>query len=197
MKKALLILPMLAVAGYFFWQEDTVRLDPGVLAPDPPQQQKLQSAQPFTHKGYTITPLATFAATAKVLSVKRYRWGREADLSPLDLALGWGRMSDQQVLEDIEIWQANRWYRWRTKRFPIPRREIELYSSNMHLIPANPAVAEMMTAVRRGEIVSFQGFLVRVDGEDRWRWVSSLTRRDTGARACELVWVEAFTILEY
>ena len=30
----------------------------------------------------------------------------------------------------------------------------------------------------------------RMRAPDGWRWRSSLTREDTGAGACELVWVE-------
>jgi hypothetical protein len=27
-----------------------------------------------------------------------------------------------------------------------------------------------------------------------WRWVSSLSREDTGAGACELIWVESLSV---
>jgi hypothetical protein len=38
--------------------------------------------------------------------------------------------------------------------------------------------------------VRFKGYLVKVEAPDCWRWVSSLTRTNIGAGACELVWVE-------
>jgi hypothetical protein len=44
--------------------------------------------------------------------------------------------------------------------------------------------------VRAGSLVRFSGYLVKVEAPDGWAWVSSLTRDDTGAGACELVWVD-------
>ncbi|MCW9000949.1 MAG: hypothetical protein OQK04_19715, partial [Kangiellaceae bacterium] len=115
----------------------------------------------------------------------------EADLSPVDLALGWRNMSDESVLEKIDISQSGRFYRWYVDSFPIPRREIEVHSANMHLIPSNELVADTISKVRKGDIVEISGSLVSVvSNKDGWRWKSSLTRNDTGSGACELIWVE-------
>ena len=56
---------------------------------------------------------------------------------PEDLALGWGRMSDSDVLAKIDITQSGRFYYWHVDDFPIPRREIETSSANMHMIPSD------------------------------------------------------------
>jgi hypothetical protein len=103
-------------------------------------------------------------------------------------------MSDESVLERIDISQSNRYFHWRTDNFPIPRKEIETQASNMHLIPSNETIEKAIKQARKGEIVSFSGYLVRVDAEDGWHWVSSLSRSDTGGGACELIWVESFQI---
>ena len=105
-------------------------------------------------------------------------------------------MSDETVLAGIDISQGGRWYRWHTSGFPIPRREIERHSANMHMIPADDDVADALDEVRVGHVVSLRGHLVEVRGDDGWRWRSSLTRDDTGARACELVYVERVIIRE-
>ena len=185
---------LLAAVGFVIWvlvkPEPAVELGPGVRAPDTPRQVMLDDTRVVQHKGYRITKLAKFALQAKVLGREDYRADREADLSPTDLALGWGRMSDETVLAKIDISQSGRWYRWRTDNFPIPRREIETHSANMHIIPANDQVADELKHVRQGGIVALDGFLVRADADDGWRWQSSLTRNDTGARACEVVYVE-------
>jgi hypothetical protein len=196
MKKAFYLLLAIAVVWFVYPREERVRLGPGVFAPDPPTQEKIALPEKFAFEDYTITPLARFHVVAKVLSRRNYRWGREADLSPVDLALGWGRMSDESVVNRIEIWQSSRWYRWQTDAFPIPRREIETYSGNMHLIPANGSVESAIDRACTGHIVEFSGSLVRVDGKDGWRWVSSLSRKDTGDHSCELVYVEKFTVHE-
>ena len=82
-----------------------------------------------------------------MLSRELYSLDREADLSPIDLALGWGHMSDSAVLEKIKISQSQRFYFWRVDEFPIPRGDIERSSANMHMIPANDALASRLKSV--------------------------------------------------
>ena len=68
--------------------------------------------------------------------------------------------------------------------------EIISHSANMHMIPANEKVKQVLLGVRPGELVSFGGYLVRVEKPGGWTWKTSLTRTDSGAGACEVVWVE-------
>jgi hypothetical protein len=140
---------------------------------------------------YTIHELAKFRIRARILSKTNYYMGREADLSPTDLALGWQKMSDLKVLEKISISQSGRWYYWRTPNFPIPRRDIETMSANMHLIPLNDKVEDQIDATQEGDIIEISGSLVKVtSNSDSWIWKSSLTRNDTGNGACEIILVK-------
>jgi hypothetical protein len=193
-----LVLPLLLIGlvAVSIWPEkNTVSYGPGLSAPNSPVQDRIRNPQKFSYKNFQITPLATFEIEARVLSVRRYRSGREAELSPIDLALGWGRMSDEKVLKDIEVRQSNRFSHWRVKEFPIPRREIEENSANMHIIPATHDITQKLKDIRKGHVVRFSGYLVRVDARDNWHWQSSLTRKDTGNGACELVWVAQLDII--
>ncbi len=140
--------------------------------------------------GYTFSNPEPFELNARVLSVKDYLSGREADLSPRDLALGWNRMMEDAVVEQIDISQSGRWYRWRTDNYPIPRREIETSSANMHMVPANEAVARLLDEVDEDDRVRIVGQLVDISAADGWRWRSSRSRTDTGKGACELVLLE-------
>ena len=191
----LIVLLLAALVLWKLLQPDRVELGPGVLAAADPVQTAIDSAPVIRRDEYRITPLAEFQIRAKVLSRESYYSGREADLSPLDLALGWGRMSDEDILAGIDISQSGRWYRWRSETLPIPRREIQTHSGNMHLIPADEIVEETLDDIRQGQIVELKGYLVRADTSDGWRWVSSLSRNDTGARSCELVYVERARIV--
>lgn len=142
----------------------------------------------------SLRPLAGFSVEARVLSREDYRRGREADFSPLDLALGWGRMTEDAVLSQLDISQGGRWYRYRWKDAPpIPPAEIVRSSANMHMIPADDAVARALDRIERGQRVRIDGWLVEVNADNGWRWRSSLTREDSGGGACELVYVCAVT----
>ena len=140
--------------------------------------------------GYQITPLEKFDFEARVLRSEHYSMDRESQLAPVDLALGWGPMADPAVLSKVNITQSNRFYYWRVEEWPIPRREIEIHSANMHMVPANAEVERTLRSVKSGQSVRFSGYLIEARAADGWRWKSSLTREDTGAGACELVWVE-------
>lgn len=145
---------------------------------------------------YRITTLQDeFILTARVLSKKNYRFGREADLSPVDLALGWGPMADPSIIEQFAIRQSNRWYYWKTPKLPIPKRDVEIHSANMHMIPADKDVAVQLNKIKIDQRIQIKGKLVRVDADDGWHWVSSLTREDTGNGACELVLLEQIMLL--
>lgn len=191
MIKKIIIAVVILVGVIFWWQDRPVSQRPGVLAANIPTQQNIASATPFRYKDYRVVPLATFQIKARVLGKENYYLGREAALSPVDLTLGWGPMSDSRVLDKISISQSNRFYSWYTSSFPIPRRQIETNSANMHMIPANQSVARRLSAVRAGQVVQLQGYLVRIEASDGWRWQSSLTRGDVGAGACELIWVQS------
>ena len=162
---------------------------------EPPLQRDPDTKTAFRVNGYQLQPLQSFALKARVLAVEHYRWDREADLSPTDVAFGWGRMADAAVVERLSISQSGRWYHWRYSGAPpLPPPEISRSSANMHLIPASRQIAQALRDVRPGKTVSLQGYLVQARGPDGWSWSSSLTRDDTGSGSCELVFVQAFQV---
>ncbi|MGL4319058.1 MAG: hypothetical protein ACRCTL_20890 [Pseudomonas sp.] len=162
----------------------------------PPVPGPLESTGSYRLGQHTITPLQPFELEARILGREDYRYDRGAQVSPTDLALGWGPMADPQLLARIDISQGNRWYRWHVDEFPIERRAIETHSANMHMIPANAEVAAELAQVEPGQHVALSGQLVRVDGDDGFHWLSSLSREDVGDGACELVWLEKLRRLD-
>jgi hypothetical protein len=191
--KFVLFASLIAYGAYQHFSNQPVTHGVGAVAKNQPINGEANQAS-FNVKGYSITPLETFDIEARVLSAEHYSFGREADLSPVDLALGWGKMSDEAILKDIKITQSNRFYFWHVDQFPIPRREIETQSANMHMIPADDAIASKLKSVKTGQVVKIKGFLVRADASDGWHWKSSLTREDTGNGACEVVFVKEITV---
>jgi len=129
-----------------------------------------------------------------VIASARYRFGRESDLSPVDLVLGWGAMSDTTILKHFSISQNGRAYSWRTNTFPVPREVIETHSANMHMIPADAEIESQLKSIRPGNMVHLKGLLVEVTSKEGFRWKSSLTRADTGGGACELIFVESLYV---
>lgn len=65
----------------------------------------------------------------------------------------------------------------------------------MHMIPADAAVADALDAIRKGDNVRIDGWLIEASAPDGWRWRSSTTREDAGGGACEVVYVCGITRL--
>lgn len=196
MKKLYAILAVIVVLVILKSLGGPISLGPDVKAPGEPYQFDLEDAPSFSYEGYTLRPQANFEIKAKVLSRKNYRMGRGSDIAPTDLALGWGRMSDESVTENIRIRQSGRWYRWSTEQFPIPRREIETSSANMHIIPADSVEKRILKKIREGQIVVIKGQLVNVSDGQEGGWKTSTSREDTGDGACEIIYARKIIIIE-
>ncbi len=139
----------------------------------------------------TIIPLAGFSLQARVLSRENYSFDPGAEFSPVDLALGWGPMAEPGMAEKLNVNQSTRWYRysWSGEGPPIPLNEIISHSANMHMVPASNAVAESLKHISKNDVVELNGWLIRIEKNNGWRWQSSLSRDDSGDGACELVYV--------
>jgi hypothetical protein len=169
----------------------TCPLPPAFDDDENPRQSDGDGMPAFRIGDADVTPLHGFSLEARVLSREDYASGTEADYSPTDLALGWGPMAAEGMAERLDVTQGGRWYRyrWGSEGPPLPPREIVRHSANMHLIPADEAVARALADVRPGDTVRLDGWLVRIERDDGWKWTSSTRRDDKGGGACELVYV--------
>ena len=187
----LLVAIALSLAGAIHWalHRPIARADGTLVAADPAQTAP-RDATPLAHGDFTLKPLADYAIEARVLSRADYALDAGSALSPVDFALGWQRMSDSAVIAQLDIEQSARFYsyRWRNEP-PLPPREIVRSSANVHLIPVDAGVKRSLDRVRVGTIVTLRGQLVEATRADGWHWISSLTREDSGAGACELMLV--------
>lgn len=183
-----------AVALLAVWQfvsSRPVHREPGEVAAADPLQSELETPQALTRGDFNVIPRAQFSAEVRVLSRERYRMGALADVSPLDIAVGWGPMSDSAVLAHIDIRQSGRFYFWHyDEEPPVPTPVIESHSANWHLVPANDVVWRKLRGLRVGDVVQLDGMLVNLENPEVGTMATSLRRDDTGAGACEIIYVE-------
>ncbi len=186
--KKLVVLALFIFAAWLYFHDRPAAWR-GMPAAKDPVQVATDLPAPFLHGGYTVKPLARYSVTAVVLARERYRNDKEADLAPVDLALGWGSMSVASVINDLKISQSGRWYEYRyANEPPLDPRDIAIHSANTHCLPADDVTNELL-AVKRHELVTLEGYLVEVTGDGGYTWRSSMSREDTGAHACEVLWV--------
>jgi hypothetical protein len=166
-------------------------LDPSAT---PEQVAEVDAAEFVLQQGdaaWSVAPLAHYRIAARVLSRERYYFGWQSELSPLDLALGWGKMADPSVDRFIDWYQGTRWYffHWSSSS-PFHNPEISAQSANVHIVPATLNLRRALLALAADQIVELSGELVRIrDKGGEHSWQSSLSRSDTGDGSCELMWV--------
>ena len=149
----------------------------------------------WKHGNYLLKALAGFDVQGRVLLTESFSSGRESELSPKDLSLGWKKMSQNGYLSQIRLAHIERYYQWEiTGEVPEPET-VKTQSANMHFIPANDSVAQILKSVRVEDLVRAQGYLVQVNAPDGWNWTSSTSRNDSGTGACELIYVEKLEVL--
>lgn len=197
----------LCLGGYWIYSGSGA-VDPRTIKPNErgisralkdPVQTNLPLGKGISFNEGHIDFLARYDITARVLKKQYYYFGKNAQISPLDLALGWRRMSDPRVYGQLRITQSGRfyYYYW-SDAPPIPVQDIVNSSANTHIIAATYEVSEQLSKVNEGQVVNLRGYLVyyREDHPDGswWQWRSSMTRADSGDGACELVYVQGVTI---
>lgn len=163
---------------------------------EPPEQYRIHHFEWHKKGNYQLGYTDTFIIRGLVLSRRHYHGDPKADIAPYDLVLGWQRMSDPAVIKDINIRQNNRFYYWRVDEFPIPRAEIELSSTNLHIVPDSPQIAEKLAKLKRGDVVSIVGYLTDVKDQDEFIWTTSRSRKDSGDGACEIVLVKHLSLIK-
>ena len=191
-----IVILLLAASVWGAWNwwanEREISVPPGIVAPAYPAQVMLDPPQRFEAKGHVFYARATYAITARVLRKESYHVDGGAVLAPLDLALGWGAMSDTAVLRQVDITQMGRFFYWRPHdgtTFPLARKDIETHAAQVHAIPADAAVLRTLQKLRPGNVITLTGYLVDIRGPHGFAWNTSLTRDDTGDGACEVMWI--------
>jgi len=196
-----LLVAMFAASLYGAWHwwasEREVAHPPGVLAPDEPVQIDIDGNRSIERDRHVLHVRARFDIEARVLRKAIYRLDGGADIAPVDLGVGWGPMSDSAVVEALEFSQMGRFLYWKPRdpaRFPLAPEALLRNAAQLHLIPATRSIESRLKRLRPGERIGIGGYLVDVTGPGRFVWRTSLSRSDSGAGACEIVYVETLDV---
>ncbi len=169
-----------------------IEREPGILVNKTPEQEMLEETRTKNIDDWEITKRARFEITGRVLSINEFD-DEISEISPYDFALGWGPMSDTKNLENFKVYHSDRVAYWRTRRIPLPEKEVQKHFSNTHLVTNESHFVEKMGEVRVGNIVKLKGYLVDVQRWRGWTWETSLRRDDND---CEIMWVEELRIID-
>jgi hypothetical protein len=195
----IIIIIFAGLIGYRYYDKPEPSLDsmtPIVTEVAPEQIERTgynEIAYKIGNNTITIKPIASYKIAGKILAKKKYGSTWSAKLAPYDLALGWGKLTNDEYIEKLKISQWGRFYFFKYE-YNLPFREdyIIEHSSNNHIIPATENLRKLLFHLDPGQLIEMEGFLVDVSGKigkNQVKWNSSIKRDDTGNGSCELVYV--------
>lgn len=177
----------------------TVNISPMIRYEDDPLSIPLVDGQTWQHGRYRIQALESYDITSRVVRKKRYH-DDMADLCPWDFGVAWGQMAEPKNYEQFRFWQSERFLycQYKSKSWPpVSQRELSHTIANIHLVPATKEILARLAAVQEGEKIRLIGVLIAAVRDDGMAVRSSTTRDDTGAGACEIMWVDEVSLVEF
>lgn len=184
----------------------SIDVPPGRTDPGAYEVRPLVGAAPIaTDHGSTLLPVARFETRGRVLNIERFKphqslvnWVPGLRPATHDIGLGYGPMSDSANVERFDFAHEGVSHGLRAlfarPRGAMTRQEFDALAphiTNVHVIPAGPAVYAQLRRVRHGELVTLRGLLVNVREADG-RVASTSTT--PGDRDCEIMWLEEVRI---
>lgn len=168
-------------------------------------QEQKESIQQFSDpdlaKRFYFKRVARYEVTALV-AVKQ-NWfccSARDDAMPLDLTLVWGPFSDTDAVNHFNIRHSGRFFFWNTPALLYKGQDVyhmAKHIANTHFVAVNPQLMEQLSDVPENSVVHIKGYLVNVyDNTDGSYVLSSQSRDDTGAGACEVVEVTSVRIVK-
>jgi hypothetical protein len=165
----------------------------------------------FVKDGYKfdVTPLYDYKMSGLLVSKMDYRFFsiyKYDSIFPLDVCVIWGSNVKQKVYKNktIKFSQDCRWCNvsWHEANVDFNFTEI----SNNHLLINNKEVERKMKTLLRGDQIQILGKLVNVkavkvnakdaSSPEEISWQTSTDRTDSGAGACEIIYVDDIKILK-
>jgi hypothetical protein len=179
----------------------------------PPVQVEVSNREPITFikdgYSYSLEPLYEYTLSGLVVSQLKYdRWfslSRTDKAFVKDLCVIWGDNLQTKSYQDrsFRVKQDFRFCMYQhSGKLDFRGREL----SNNHLIVSNPMIERVIKEIRTGDQIVIKGYLVNVDARalgktERYEaknitWQTSVTREDSGAGACEVIYVTDARIIK-
>ena len=184
---------LILIGTYSLWTNSPIEHGPGEIAPNDPVIEYNFWKETFNHDNYTISPVRRIETQARILSQKRFFFDNKAGISPYDYVIGWGPMSDERNLNEVEISQNNRSFEIEMKKPPLPMSEMKNHIALLHAVPANSFVADDLKRTRVGHIVNIKGYIVDIKQSKGWMWKSSYNEKEFG-NGSEVIWIEEISL---
>lgn len=179
---------------YFLWEQRPVRYGSGIIADSKPDVARIDFPNPIETENFIITPKFEISGTVRVIARNRYWFEDMSHISPVDLLLSWDRMSDEDLLKRMLVKIDDRSYSVQMTKPPYQRGNIHEHLMLTHTIPATEQIQERITSLRRGQLVTFSGYIVDIKNRLGDEWISPVRDKLPANRSSQWVWIENLTL---
>jgi len=147
---------------------------------------------------FTIKPVYQFSGQLKLLATNNFLYSydrtMESMISPIDIVLGWGPASNNDIINQLIFHTRNRWLQilYKDDNYLNLPKLSTIYShiSHSHVIPSSIQIQEQILSTAINKNIYVEGYLVNVEYPDKnWTWNTSNERLDTGIGACEIFYI--------
>jgi len=191
-----IFLIIILIFCYFLWEQRPVRYGPGIVAESRPEIARIDFPNPIETGNFIITPKFEISGTVRVIAKNRYWFEAMSHISPVDLILSWGRMSDEDLLKRMLVKIDDRSYHVQMAKPPYQRGNIHQHLMMTHTIPATEQIQERVSSLRRGQLVSFSGYIVDIENRFGSEWISPVRDKLPADRSSQWLWIESLVLEE-
>lgn len=210
MRKILFIIFFAGLIISFFFKDNyrlIKNIEPALLG-QPKQTQTDSKPITFTKDDYNyeLKPMANYEINALVVHKMDYRLfstNKTDSVFPVDLCLLWGANLKNNLYQDKTL-KFSQDMRICSATWKNNINFVNNDASNNHLIASDENVLKEIDKIETGDQVKIVGKLVNVDAKkiaaasdeaQGIKWQTSTTRTDSGAGACEVIYVQSVEIL--
>ena len=157
---------------------------------------------------YTLTTVQDYTITGLVLHTQNYdAWyslSRTDKTFSKDICVVWGKTLQSKSYQSLDVTQDSHWCWWNYYKPGLVVNSDEI--SNNHLITSSQSVEKQILSIGGGDQIRIFGKLVNVHASalgqahefepQQADWFTSTSRNDSGAGACEIIYVERVDILK-
>lgn len=173
-----------------------MRYGPGVVVESKPTVDRIAFPNAIETDNYIITPRYQINGEVRVIANKRYWFDGMRHISSIDLLLAWDRMSDEELLRRMLVKINDRSYHVQMTKPPFQRGNIHQNLIMAHTIPATDRVQDKLKSIRRGQLISFSGYIVDIENRIGSEWVSPVRDHWPLQRSSQWVWVEDIELID-
>jgi len=191
-----IFLVIVLIFCYLLWEQRPVRYGPGILIENKPKIERIAFPNPIETDNYVITPRFEIEGNVRVIAKNRYWFDDMRHISSIDLLLAWDRMSDEELLRRMLVKISDRSYHVQMTKPPFQRGNIHQHLIMTHTIPSSERIQDKLKSIRRGQMISFSGYIVDIENRIGNEWVSPVRDQWPAQRSSQWLWIEDITFID-